>query len=361
MMDGAEAGLGRLRVRSEEVDAAGAGAGRKAVENAVERRLRPLEVHVSGRVGVGKSVIVSVLDAARLHTDGFEVRLHESGWADIPRAAEVQQRRTASDVDVLVHVLAGAVSPDDITFLSARPGGPPAHTVILLNKADTLDEPAATAAAASEQLGRKVLPVMGSVAAGLGGAARGFAVDMADVRAVAAGALRTGDLMTVDRFLSADIPLSTPRREALLDRVELRGLALLVEALRRRSGVSDADVLRELWEATGVDAVTTVVSDTVSAAATARDDDLHEQLLQISARHRDVRGAVESYLASDEAVAADMRCAAARLAVPIETGSEQALLEQALVWKRCAATSEDDSVRRSALALCRGYVRMLRP
>ncbi|MSX08880.1 MAG: hypothetical protein F2801_22100, partial [Actinobacteria bacterium] len=298
MMDGAEAGLGRLRVRSEEVDAAGAGAGRKAVENAVERRLRPLEVHVSGRVGVGKSVIVSVLDAARLHTDGFEVRLHESGWADIPRAAEVQQSRTASDVDVLVHVLAGAVSPDDITFLSARPGGPPAHTVILLNKADTLDEPAATAAAASEQLGRKVLPVMGSVAAGLGGAARGFAVDMADVRAVAAGALRTGDLMTVDRFRSADIPLSTPRREALLDRVELRGLALLVDALRRRSEVSDADVLRELWEATGVDAATTVVSDAVSAAATARDDDLHEQLLQISARHRDVRGAVESYLAS---------------------------------------------------------------
>ncbi|WP_143538020.1 MULTISPECIES: hypothetical protein [unclassified Rhodococcus (in: high G+C Gram-positive bacteria)] len=199
-MDGAEAGLGRLRVRSEEVDAAGAGAGRKAVENAVERRLRPLEVHVSGRVGVGKSVIVSVLDAARLHTDGFEVRLHESGWADIPRAAEVQQSRTASDIDVLVHVLAGAVSPDDITFLSARPGGPPAHTVILLNKADTLDEPAATAAAASEQLGRRVLPVMGSVAAGLGGADRGSAVDMADVRAVAAGALRTGDLMTVDRL-----------------------------------------------------------------------------------------------------------------------------------------------------------------
>lgn len=360
-MDGAEAGLGRLCERSGEVDTAGAVTARDAVETAVQRRLRPLEVHISGRVGVGKSVILSVLDAARLHTDGFEVRLLESEWADTPRAVDVQQNRSACDADVLVHVLAGAVSPDDITFLSARPGGPPEHTVILLNKADTLDEPAVTAAAASAQLGRRVLPVMGSVAAGLGGVAGGSAVDMADVRAVAAGELHPGDLLTVDRFRSADISLSTIRREALLDCVELRGLALLVDALRRRSGVSDADVLRELWEATGVDAVTTVVSDGVSAAATARDDDLHEQLLQISARHRDVRGAVESYLASDEAVATDMRCAATRLGVSIETGSEQALLEQALVWKRCAATSEDDTIRRSALALCRGYVRMLRP
>ena len=332
---------------------------RKAVDAALQDRLRPVTVRVTGRTGVGKSAIVAVVESMRLDADGLEVRVREDSGID------------STDFDVLVYVFAGAVSPVDTEFLASGPGGIPNGTVVVLTKADTLDDPAASAAAASRQLVRTVLPVMGATAAGLcgtglggtglGGTGRsGAPLVMADARAVAASDVGPADLLTVDRFFAADIAVSTRRREALIECLELRGVSLLIDVLRQRTALSDGDALRELAEATGVDAVTASVSTAVSAAAASRDADLHRSLLQICARHRQVRGAVESYLASDEAVAAEMRCAALRLGVPIETGSEQMVTQQAALWKQRAAAAEDSEVRRSALALCRGYVRMLR-
>ncbi|MDV6260188.1 hypothetical protein [Rhodococcoides yunnanense] len=327
---------------------------REAVDTALQDRLRPVIVRVTGRTGVGKSAILAILESVRLDADGLDVRVHEDSGTD------------RTDFDVLVYVIAGAVSPVDTAFLSSPPGGASNKTVVVLTKADTLDDPAAAAAAASHQLERTVLPVMGATAAGLrctglGGMGRsGVSLVMADVRAVAASAVGPADLLTVDRFLAADITVSTRRREALIECIELRGVALLIDVLRQRTAASDGDALRELADATGVDAVLAAVSTAVSAAAASRDADLHRSLQQICARHRQVRGAVESYLASDEAVAAEMRCAALYLGVPIETGSEQVVVEQAALWKQRAAAAGDSGVRRSALALCRGYVRMLR-
>lgn len=338
-MDVAEAGLGLLRDRVASTDA------REAVENAVQDRLRPLTARVTGRGGVGKSAVLAVLESVPLDADGLDVRWREG-------------RTDSSDGEVLVHVIAGAVSPVDTALLSSRPRNVLDGTVVVLTKADTLDDPAADAAAASQLLGRTVLPVMGATAAGLRGA--GAPLDMADVRAVAAADLRPADLMTVDRFRAVDIEVSTRRREALIECIELRGLALLVDVLRQRPAVSDGDAVRMLADATGADALIAVVSTAVSAAAAARDAELHRSMQQISAGHRRVRAAVESYLASDEAVAAEMRCAALRLGVPIETGSEQVASEQAVLWKRRAAAAVDPDVRRAALALCRGHVRMLR-
>ena len=310
-MDVAEVGLGLLRDRVASSDA------RESVDTAVHDRLRPMTARVTGRSGVGKSAVLAVLDAAPLDVDGLDVRWHE-GRAD------------SSEGEVLT-------------------------------KADTLDDPAAAAAAASEQLGRTVLPLMGTTAAGLRGVGRaGAPLDMSDVRAVAAADLRPTDLMTVDRFRAADLAVSTSRREALIECIELRGLALLVDLLRQPTAVSDGDAVRMLADATGADAVIAAVSTAVSAAAAARDVELHRRLHRISARNRRARAAVESYLASDEAVAAEMRHAALRLGVPIETGSEQVTLEQAVLWKQRAAAAGDPDVRRSALALCRGHVRMLR-
>ncbi|MDI6630457.1 MAG: hypothetical protein QME72_22290 [Rhodococcus sp. (in: high G+C Gram-positive bacteria)] len=338
-MDVAEAGLGLLRDRVASTDA------REAVENAVHDRLRPLTARVTGRAGVGKSAVLAVLESVPLEADGLDVRWREG-------------RTDSSEGEVLVHVIAGAVSPVDTALLSSRPRNVLDGTVVVLTKADTLDDPAADAAAASQQLGRTVLPVMGATAAGLRGA--GAPLDMADVRAVAAADLRPADLMTVDRFRAVDIEVSTRRREALIECIELRGLALLVDVLRQRPAVSDGDAVRMLADATGADALIAAVSTAVSAAAAARDAELHRSMQQISAGHRRVRAAVESYLASDEAVAAEMRCAALRLGVPIETGSEQVASEQAMLWKRRAAAAVDPDVRRAALALCRGHVRMLR-
>ncbi|MCZ4560793.1 hypothetical protein O4160_08055 [Rhodococcus sp. IEGM 1401] len=338
-MDVAEAGLGLLRDRVASTDA------REAVENAVQDRLRPLTARVTGRAGVGKSAVLAVLESVPLDADGLDVRWREG-------------RTDSSDGEVLVHVIAGAVSPVDTALLSSRPRGVLDGTVVVLTKADTLDDPAADAAAASQQLGRTVLPVMGATAAGLRGA--GAPLDMADVRAVAAADLRPADLMTVDRFRAVDIEVSTRRREALIECIELRGLALLVDVLRQRPAVSDGDAVRMLADATGADALIGAVSTAVSSAAAARDAELHRSMQQISAGDRRVRAAVESYLASDEAVAAEMRCAALFLGVPIETGSEQVASEQAVLWKRRAAAAVDPDVRRAALALCRGHVRMLR-
>lgn len=327
---------------------------RKAVDTALQDRLRPVIVRVTGRTGVGKSAIVAIVESMRLDADGLEVRVREDSGVD------------STDFDVLVYVIAGAVSPVDTEFLASRPGGTPNRTVVVLTKADTLDDPAASAAAASRQLVRTVLPVMGATAAGLRGTGlgdtgpSGASLVMPDARAVAASEVGPADLLTADRFLAADIAVSTRRREALIECLELRGVALLIDVLRQRTALSDGDALRALAEATGVDAVTASVSTAVSAAAAGRDADLHRSLQQICARYRQVRGAVESYLASDEAVAAEMRCAALYLGVPIETGSEQAVVEQAALWKQRAAAAEDSEVRRSALALCRGYVRMLR-
>ncbi|WP_141215203.1 MULTISPECIES: hypothetical protein [unclassified Rhodococcus (in: high G+C Gram-positive bacteria)] len=342
IMDVAEAGLGLLRDRVASTDA------REAVENAVHDRLLPLTARVTGRAGVGKSAVLAVLESVPLDADGLDVRWREG-------------RTDNSEGEVLVHVIAGAVSPVDMALLSSRPRGVLDGTVVVLTKADTLDDPAADAAAASQQLGRTVLPVMGATAAGMRGVGRaGAPLDMADVRAVAAADLRPTDLMTVDRFRAVDIEVSTRRREALIECIELRGLALLVDVLRQRPAVSDGDAVRMLADATGADALIAAVSTAVSAAAAARDAELHRSMQQISAGHRRVRAAVESYLASDEAVAAEMRCAALRLGVPIETGSEQVASEQAVLWKRRAAEAVDPDVRRAALALCRGHVRMLR-
>ncbi|WP_143546174.1 hypothetical protein [Rhodococcoides fascians] len=342
IMDVAEVGLGLLRDRVASSDA------RESVDTAVHDRLRPMTARVTGRSGVGKSAVLAVLDAAPLDVDGLDVRWHE-GRAD------------SSEGEVLVHVIAGAVSPVDTALLSARPSDPLDGTVVVLTKADTLDDPAAAAAAAAEQLGRTVLPLMGTTAAGLRGVGRaGAPLDMSDVRAVAAADLRPTDLMTVDRFRAADLAVSTSRREALIECIELRGLALLVDVLRQPTAVSDGDAVRILADATGADAVIAAVSTAVSAAAAARDVELHRRLHRISARNRRARAAVESYLASDEAVAAEMRHAALRLGVPIETGSEEVALEQAVLWKQRAAAAGDPDVRRAALALCRGHVRMLR-
>ncbi|OZE95344.1 hypothetical protein CH302_18090 [Rhodococcus sp. 15-2388-1-1a] len=341
-MDVAEAGLGRLRDRAASSDA------HAAVESAVHERLRPMTARVTGRTGVGKSAVLAVVGSVSLDADGLDVRWHEG-------------RTDSSEGEVLVHVIAGAVSPVDTALLGSRPKDVLDGTVVVLTKADTLDDPAAAAAAASEQLGRTVLPVMGTTAAGLRGVGRaGAPLDMADVRAVASADLRPTDLMTVERFRAADIAVSTRRRDALIECIELRGLALLVDVLRQRPAVSDADAARMLADATGADALIAAVSTAVSAAAAARDAELHRTVQQISAGHRRVRDAVESYLASDEAVAAEMRYAALRLGVPIETGSEQVALEQAVLWKRRAAAAGDPDVRRAALALCRGHVRMLR-
>ena len=315
---------------------------RKAVDAALQERLRPLNVCVTGRTGVGKSAIVAVLESVHLEADGLDVLVREDSATD------------GTVFDVLVYVIAGAVSSVDSAFLGSS-GGAPNATVVVLTKTDTLDDPAAAAAAASEQLAQTVLPMMGATAAGL----RSTKLVMADVRAVAASDVGTAEMLTVDRFLAADIAVSTRRREALIECIELRGVALLVDVLRQRADASDDDALAHLVGATGVDAVLAAVSAAVTAAAASRDADLHQNLQQIAARYRPVRGAVESYLASDEAVAAEMRCAALYLGVPIETASEQVVAEQVGLWKQRAAAAGDSDVRRAALTLCRGYVRML--
>ncbi|CCQ13776.1 putative uncharacterized protein [Rhodococcus sp. AW25M09] len=364
MTNVAEENLGRLRERTavSASGTTGSAAARESIDIALHHRLKPLTVRVTGRRGVGKSAILALLESIPLDADGLDVRSREDSGTD----GGDRTQSGESEGNVLVYVFAGAVSPVDSAFLSSRPsdsagsGGTSDGVVVVLTKADTLDDPQAAASAASEQLGRTVLPVMGTTAVGLRGIGRsGAPLVMADVRAVAATDLGPADLLTVDRFHAADIALSTRRREALVDCIELRGLALLVGALRRRPAASDRELERVLADASGADALIAAVSAAVSTATATRDADLHRSLQQISARHRHVRSAVESYLASDEAVAAEMRCAALQLGVPIETGTERDTAEQAVLWKQRAAAAEDLHVRRSALALCRGYVRML--
>lgn len=353
MKHGAEAALSRLHER------AAAGDARALIETVAARRVRPVTVEVSGRPGVGKSTILAVLRAAELDAGGLGVRLKEVGAA--PRGSSLTHTSASEqDVDVLVYVIAGAVSPVDCAVLGRVPVDVMDGVVIVLTKADSLDNPTEAAASAADRLGRPVLPVMGSMAAGSANAGTGRApFSVADVRAVAAADLSKTDLMGVDRFLTADLPLSTRRREDLLDHIELRGLAVVVEMLRRRPAATEDELLGALSDISGASALIAAVASEISTATSSRDIELHRSLRDASAQHRQVRGAVEAYLASDEATAAQMRYSAIRSAVSIDIESEAAAREQAVYWKERAVASSDTEVRRAALALCRGYLRML--
>ncbi|MEH6797646.1 MAG: hypothetical protein V7694_26355, partial [Rhodococcus sp. (in: high G+C Gram-positive bacteria)] len=107
MTNVAEASLGRLRDRTAATSSGvtGEATAREAIDTVLHRRLRPMVVRVAGRRGVGKSAILAVLESVRLDADGLDVRVHESSGAE-------SSERTQSS-DVLVYVLAGAVSPVD--------------------------------------------------------------------------------------------------------------------------------------------------------------------------------------------------------------------------------------------------------
>lgn len=118
---------------------------RAEIAAASERFLRPLEVSVAGRAGTGRDTV------ARALRERLDVRAFGPG----------EDAATRADADLDLYVLVGGVRPTDLEELSVRS---PDRTIVVLGKADTLDDPHASSARAAEVLGTPVIALSALIA-----------------------------------------------------------------------------------------------------------------------------------------------------------------------------------------------------
>ena len=223
-----------------------AGSADPRVTAIAERAAAPLRVVVGGRRGVGRSTVARALDRA--------------GSAG---GISASTGMTPSAADIVVHVTAEVVKPEDTDAIAAA-GRP---VVAVLNKADLAlsgragDGPIATARkrcmSLSALAGAPIEPMSGLLAL----------ASLEDVDGTLWAALRAlaadpGGATCLDGsfagFLAADNPVPTDVRLRLLDTLDLFGTALGIAAVRQ--GRTPAQVRALLRRMSGLDAVLNKIS-----------------------------------------------------------------------------------------------------
>lgn len=276
-------------------------------------------------------------------TDAVEVV--EAASIDVPRARDPEL-----DGDVIVHVLAGAVQRADIDAVTPAIERAAAGLVVVLAKADTVDDPGGVVERMSAAIGARVFPLMSTIAVSV---AHGRPESFDSLRTIAKAATAEM-LLSTERFVAADLPLSREDRRELLGHIEAFGIRAVSAALVDNPAESDAALRALLVEHSGVDDLVGAVRTAVAGVRAKRDGRLLHRLTELAVQYPESTSEIELYLASDEAVAQHMRAGLQALGEP-ET--ELPTYETVQLWHERFRSARSPAHARASLAVARGYLR----
>ena len=295
----------------------------------VDELRRPLRVAVRGRDGVGRASVSSALrDGGLTVTDG--------GIAD-----------------VTVVVVAEALKPEDRAMLGAGP------TLLVLNKADLAGFGAGGPIAVAERraadmaarTGVPTVPMVALLAAGT--------VDDELLGALRVLTSEPADLTSTDGFLAAEHTLPRSRRERLLERLDLFGIASGVLALAQ--GADAAAVRATLRRLSQVDRVMGLLA---AVGAEARYRRMRSAVVSLHAIAADGAPDVADFLISDDAVLAAMAAAVdvvAAAGLTVDADDDPAAhLRRAVHWDRYSRGPVNRLHRHCGADIRRGSLRLLR-
>ncbi len=269
------------------------------------------------------------------------------------------------DVDVIVHVLAEVIKPEDAEAMAAsrRP------VLAVLNKADlvgslsgrTGDAPTATARARCARLsalaGVAVEPMVAVLAVA--------ALDGLDdtmwtaLRALAEWPGHAGLFdASCDGFLAAEAPVPAEVRPRLLTTLDLLGTALGVAAVRR--GRTPAQLRELLRRTSGVDAVVARLWSLGAEARYRRVLDAVAELEALAVGADRLGERIGGFLARDDTVLARMAAAVAVAeAAGLEAGGDaDDHLPRAVRWQRCRRAPVSELHRACGADIARGALRL---
>lgn len=321
----------------------------REIDIAAERCFAPVRVVVSGRTGVGKSSVRAALSVRGDNDTGVvgpDLILTEAASIDVPRAPDPDL-----DGDVVVHVLAGGLHQADIDAIASADRRDDTTVVVILTKADSIEDPGGVAELMSERLGTRVLPLMSTIATNV---AHGRPPSFDSLRPVA-HAVTADMLLTPERFLAADIAISRRERSELLEYIEPFGVAIVAAALKDNPAADDAILRALLARTSGIDDAARAVGSAVDGIRVDRQGRLLRRLAELSAHDPAGNAAIEQYLTTDEAVVAVMRAALRACGEP-EVDSPTYLAAQQ--WHDRFRSARDPGQARAALAIARGYTRI---
>jgi hypothetical protein len=316
-----------------------------------ERAAAPLRVGVHGRRGVGRGTVARALGGAA----AAGISVHPSA------------RAAGKDVDVVVHVTAEVLKPEDADAIAAARQ----PLVAVLNKADlagslsgrTGDEPIAAARTRCAELGGlvgvPVEPMIGLLAvAALEGLDETSWAALRTLAAEPGGAEALDD--SFDGFLAAKNSVPAGERRHLLETLDLFGTALAVAAARR--GRTRAQVAALLRRMSGIDAV---VARVTALGAEVRYQRLLDAVAELEALAVGQTGSWErigAFLSHDDTVVARMAAAvdlAEAAGLDVGRCDEPAEhLPRAARWQRYSRGPVSDLHRACGADIARGSLRL---
>jgi hypothetical protein len=196
-----------------------------------------------------------------------------------------------------------------------------------------------------------VFPLMSTIAVSL---AQGKPESFDALRAVAR-AVTAEMLLTPDRFVAADLPVSRHERLELLGHLETFGIGVVTAALLENSATEDAILRVLLARRSGIDDVAKAVKEAVDGVRVQRDGRMLHRLTELAVQNPASCPEIEQYLASDEAVVAVMRAGLHALGEP-ET--DLPTYETVQLWHERFRSAGSPAQARAALAVARGYMRL---
>ncbi len=356
--------IGRVRALAQSSDDAHVG---REIEIAADLCFAPIRISVSGRTGVGKTAVRAALSSRSDFATAVQemnIELVEAASIDVPRSPD-----PVLDGDVVVHVVAGGVQQADTDAvasarLGAGDGGAgeggagdfgfgdtTSPVVVVLAKADTIENPGDIAERMSKSLGTPVLPLMSTIAASVAsGRPRTF-----DALRPVAHTVTDDMLLTPDRFLAADIAVSQGDRAELVEQIESFGIGVVAAALTENRVADDAILRSLLTRRSGIEDVVRAVRRAVDGVRVGREGRLLHRLSELAAHDPVGNADIERYLASDESVVAIMRAGLRALGESEVDAPTSSTVHQ---WFDRFRSTREPSHARAALAVARGYTRI---